>query len=234
MTRCQMTATTARAGATLGLAAGAIELTLGPQIRALVGGKADPTRLGVVTLTLALVALAAAVRVSRGGRPSSDATLALAAGLGIPGLIGFTTVGPLWMVPGPLLLAATAGVLCTSGHSAGRLAAALEDRTSVILAVALALLYVLLGLTAIHHAGVAGILGGVIVLILIARPRRWRPAVVAILVGGAVLPFAALTWWSLVVPAIGVALVGTTFAVVRSRSSATGVTPGAARSTVRP
>ncbi len=221
MTRLRLTATAARAGATLGLAAGAIELTLGPQIRSLVGGKADPTRLGVVTLTLALIALAAALHVSRDGRPSSGATLALAAGLGIPGLIGFTTVGSLWMVPGPLLLAAAAGVLCTSGHSTGQLLGALEQRTSVILAGTLALLYVLLGLTAIHHAGIAGIAGGVIVLILIARPRRWQPATAAAVVGGAVLPFAALTWWSLVVPAIGVALFGTALAVLRRRLLAT-------------
>lgn len=221
MTRRQLTAIAARAGATLGLAAGAIELTAGPQIRALVGGKTDPTRLGVVTLTLALIALVAALHVSREGRPSSGATVALAAALGIPGLIGFTTVGTLWMVPGPLLLAATAGVLCTSGRSTGQLVVALEDHAGVILAGTMALLYVLLGLTAIHHAGIAGIVGGVIVLILIARPRRWRPATAVALVGLAVLPFAALTWWSLVVLVIGVALFGMTFAVLRSRSAPT-------------
>lgn len=221
MTRMQLTAIAARAGAVLGLAAGGVELIAGPQIRGLVGGKADPTRLGVVTLTLALIALAAALRVSRDNRRSSGATLALAAGLGIPGLIGFTTVGTLWMVPGPLLLAATAGVLCTSGHSTGQLVLALEDHTAVILAGTMALLYVLLGLTAIHHAGSAGIVGGVIVLILIARPRRWRPATAVAVVGLAVLPFAVLTWWSLVVPAVGVALFGTTFAAMRDRTAAT-------------
>src|SRR5918995_6536962 len=92
-------------GATLGLVAGLVELTAGPHLRSWVGDKQDTTRLGLATIVLSLVALAA-VAGWRRRQTSTAMQLRVAASLLVPGrLIGFTTVGRLWYPPGVLLLA---------------------------------------------------------------------------------------------------------------------------------
>ncbi|HEY6797131.1 MAG TPA: hypothetical protein VI248_20865 [Kineosporiaceae bacterium] len=59
-----------------------------------------------------------------------------------------------------------------------------------------------LAATAVGPARIAGLVGGLLVLVTAAavRPRPWRMALVAL----AVLPFAATTWWSLVTPLVAV------------------------------
>ena len=79
-------------GACLGVLAGVLEVTLGPSIRASVGDKLDTTRLGWMTIVLSSVALVTAATWTR--RPGHR--VAVAAGLLVPGLICFTTVGVLW------------------------------------------------------------------------------------------------------------------------------------------
>lgn len=96
------------AGAALGLIAGLLELTIGPSIRSWVGDKSDTTGLGITTIVLSLIALAAAVHALRHPAASVAGRLLIGAALLVPAGICFTTVGSLWYVPGPLLVAAGA------------------------------------------------------------------------------------------------------------------------------
>lgn len=101
----------ALSGAALGVLAGSVELTAGPHIRPWVGDKHDTTRLGVATIALSLIALAAAIAWRRQRQPTSGTRLLVPLGLLTPGLVCFTTVGRLWYVPGALLLTAAGAAL---------------------------------------------------------------------------------------------------------------------------
>jgi hypothetical protein len=192
----------ALAGASLGVLAGLLELTIGPSVREWVGDKQDTTRLGLTTAVLSAVALvaAAALRRPRGGTDGRRVAIALA--LVIPAVVCFTTVGRLWYLPGPLLLAAGALVLARTRPQ--ELAAALDERHwRVGLLVTCGAYYVFLGATALGVTGVLGILGGVLIWAA-ARTAPTSPAVAhALLLGGA-LPFAAATWWSVITPFVAV------------------------------
>jgi hypothetical protein len=102
----QLAGTVGLVGAFIGAVAGLVELTAGPAIGDWVGGKSDTTGLGIATFLLSLAALAAAVLALRRDDTGRAGRLAISSGLLLPGVICFTTVGTLWYVPGPLLLAA--------------------------------------------------------------------------------------------------------------------------------
>lgn len=193
-------------GGTLGVIAGLVELTVGPSIRSWVGDKEDTTRLGLATLVLSAIALGAALALVR--RPDAPAPrrLALAATLLLPGLICFTTVGRLWYGPGTLLLAAGLLAAADLRDEAKAVAAATGRNWTAVLTVVLGGFYVFLGATALGLAGILGILGGLLALGLVAaRARVPVPLALALLLA-AVLPFAALTWWSVATPLIGLLL----------------------------
>jgi hypothetical protein len=103
-------------GAVLGVIAGVVQWGFGAEISDWSGDKLHPEQLGLITVALSVVSLAAArVAVSRPRRPSLDRRL-LAAGVAVPALICFTTVGRLWYLPGPLLLVA-AGLIALASRS---------------------------------------------------------------------------------------------------------------------
>jgi hypothetical protein len=81
-------------------------------------------------------------------------------------------------------------------------AAAAERRWTAILTGALGLLYVFLGSAALGLAGVLGIVGGLVVVALAVTEGGRRPRIAVALLAIATLPFAALTWWSVVTPLI--------------------------------
>jgi hypothetical protein len=93
------------AGAALGIVAGLIELTAGPSIRSWVGNKQDTTGLGLATIALSGIALAAALALRRWPRPPVPWRVVIVTGLLWPGVLCFTTVGRLWYLPGALLVA---------------------------------------------------------------------------------------------------------------------------------
>ncbi len=193
-------------GATLGMIAGLVELIAGPSIRAWVGDKQDTTRLGLATLALAALALAAALALTH--RPDAPAPrrFVLAAALAVPGLVCFTTVGRLWYLPGTLLVMAALLVLGSLRRETKEVAAAAERNWTAILTVVLAGFYVFLGATALGLAGTVGILGGLLAIALVARRGTLpRPLALTLLLAAA-LPFALLTWWSVVTPLIAVLL----------------------------
>lgn len=94
-------------GSILGALAGLIELTVGAQIRPWIGNKENPAVLGVVTLLLSGMALAAIFVARNAKAPTNDGKLATFLGVLLPAMICFTTVGRLWYLPG-LLLTVTA------------------------------------------------------------------------------------------------------------------------------
>jgi hypothetical protein len=130
-----------------------------------------------------------------------------AAALLLPGLICFTTVGRLWYLPGALLIAAGVTVAADLRGEAREVAAAATRNGTAILTVVLACFYVFLGATALGVAGVLGILGGLLILGLVAMRGKLRAPVTVVLLLLAALPFAVLTWWSVATPLIGILLV---------------------------
>ena len=157
------------AGGALGALAGIIELSVGSSIRSWIGDKQDPSRLGVVTIALALVALTSSLVLGRRRQTMAPRRVLLGLGQLLPGLVGFTTVGRLWWVPGALLLAA--GVLTIGGargHGRDVLVAAERNWTAVLTA-ALGVVYVALGLAAGGWPGALGIAGGVATIALVAE-----------------------------------------------------------------
>jgi hypothetical protein len=93
------------AGALLGVVAGIVQWTLGNEIPEWTGNKLHAVRLGIITVLLSLASLVS-VRYLEAHREGM--TLArVAAGFLIlaTAVICFTTVGRLWYVPGPLLIA---------------------------------------------------------------------------------------------------------------------------------
>ena len=193
-------------GASLGLAAGLAELTFGPSIRSWVGSKADTTRLGLATLVLAGLALAAALALLRRPRAPAPTRLALAAGLLIPGVICFTTVGRLWYVPGVLLVGAGIATVVDVRKERSEVATTLGRNWTAVLTVVLGAFYVFLGATALGLAGILGMLGGLLAIAVVAARGVIPTPVALVLLLAAALPFAALTWWSVATPLIAILL----------------------------
>ena len=80
-------------GASLGIVAGLVELTLGPHIRSWVGSKQDTTRLGLATITLSAIALLAAVTWLQRRETSLGTRLLVVVGLMKPAVICCKPVG---------------------------------------------------------------------------------------------------------------------------------------------
>lgn len=214
-------------GATLGLIAGLVELTAGGAIRSWVGDKNDTTRLGLATISLALIALTAALALLTRRATSPQQRLAVAAGLLLPGLICFTTVGRLWYVPGASLVGAGLGVAADLRKETRTLAASLDRNWTALLTMVLAAFYVFLGATALGPAGALGIAGGLLVLALLVARDRTPAKLATLLLLMAAVPFAALTWWSVATPLIGILLIAIGILALERHPRAT-ATPAAA------
>jgi hypothetical protein len=194
------------AGAALGAIAGAVELTVGSSIPSWIGDKHDTTRLGIVTLVLAGIAIGSGLTLAR--RHDDDARrLLLAAGLVVPGLVGYTTVGRLWYVPGALLIAGGLAAVRGLRRDARSIVHAIARQWTRGLVAALGVVYAALGLTAHGPATIDGIGGGLLVIaIALLLPRL--PAALAVTgLVASVLPFAIVTWWSLATPVIAVLVI---------------------------
>ncbi|MGH3085414.1 MAG: hypothetical protein ACRDNP_15425, partial [Gaiellaceae bacterium] len=109
----------------------------------------------------------------------------------------------LWYLPGVLLLLAGLAVLADLRAERSEVSEALGRNWLAVLTVVLAAFYLFLGATALGLAGALGILGGLVILALVAAGDRISRALAATLLVTATLPFAALTWWSVATPLIG-------------------------------
>jgi uncharacterized membrane protein YfcA len=191
-------------GASLGIVAGLVEVTVGPHIRSWVGNKLDTTRLGLATITLSAIALFAALAWLRRERASLETRLLIVVGLIIPGGICFTTVGRGWYVPGALLVIAATMAASELRQDARAIVQTISRRWLAALTVVLGLFYIFLGATALGVAGMLGIVGGIVIVTVVATSSRLPPRVASIALVAAALPFAVLTWWSIVTPLLAI------------------------------
>jgi hypothetical protein len=187
-------------GAALGVIAALVDLAAGASIRDWVGNKLDTTRLGAATLVLSAIALAAAIAWQAPGGRAGGRRLATVLALLVPAGVCFTTIGRLWYLPGPLLLAA-AGVILAASSKDELAGAVTEHRWLRGLTVVLGGYYVFLGVVTLGLAGALGVGGGLAIwAALLAAASSQRLAVILLALGA--LPFAVATWWSLVTPLI--------------------------------
>jgi hypothetical protein len=201
MRRADVAVALGTAGAALGAIAGLAQLFVGPDIREWVGDKQDTTRLGLTTLLLSLVALAAVAFLRRRPEARGTARLLAAAGIMIPAALCFTTAGRLWYVPGALLI--VAGLLVLSElRDGGVVRRSLARHWLAGLTVVVALYYVFLGAVALGPVGALGILGGLLIVLAVVTAARGSAILGATLLVLGALPFALLTWWSVVTPLI--------------------------------
>lgn len=194
-------------GASLGIVAGLAELTLGPHVRSWVGNKQDTTRLGLATIALSAIALLAAVTWLRRKDASTGTRLLIVVGLLVPGAICFTTVGRAWYLPGALLLAAAAMPIADLREDARGAAETIGRRWLDVLTVVLGAFYVFLGATALGVAGLLGVVGGIMIVAVVATSSRIPSRIAPIVLVAAALPFAVLTWWSIVTPLVAILVV---------------------------
>jgi hypothetical protein len=194
-------------GASLGVVAGVLELVLGPHIRSWVGNKQDTTRLGLATLALSAIALLAAVTWLRRQDAAVGTRLLVVVGLIVPGLICFTTAGRAWYLPGALLVVAAAMAASELHEDTREVVETISRHWLATLTGVLGAIYIFLGATALGAAGMLGILGGIMIIAVVALSSRIPPRVAPLVLLVAALPFAVLTWWSIVTPLLAILVV---------------------------
>jgi hypothetical protein len=220
LTRPRVGAALAALGASLGVVTGVVELVLGPHIRSWVGNKQDTTRLGLATLALSAIALLAAVTWLRRQDASVGTRLLVAVGLLIPGAVCFTTVGRAWYLPGGLLVVGAGLAGADLLADAREVVATIGRSLLAALMFVLGAFYIFLGATALGLAGAVGISGGVVILALVASSARIPMRVGQIILVAAALPFALLTWWSVVTPLLGILVVAIGWFSIRQTTAA--------------
>lgn len=191
------------AAATLGIIAGMLQTTVGAQIPDWSGNKYNPFALGLLTIVLSLVALAGAIVLGR--TPISTPRRLLAAvALLITGLLCFTTVGILWYLPGALMLAASVLAFSAGAPQETRRFVAAHWIAGAISVAGLLQLMLALG-TGVLWIAAIGVVGSIAVVV--APWRASRLARTLWLVVGTV-PFAVLTWWSIVSALVALIAIG--------------------------
>ena len=185
----------ATAGGAVGAVAGVTQAAVGSRIPDWTGNKNSPIALGLLTTVLSLSVIAAARSLRTG--PAAQPGKRTAVGLWclVVGGLCFTTAGRLWYIPGALMLAACATTTAACG---------LHTLQAVIATNWMRGLLALLGgfslLMAVSAGPVITIAAGIIAgCALLASAVLLKPAnPKALLLLAATVPFAALTWWSLI------------------------------------
>lgn len=186
-------------GGVLGVLAGLTQSLVGDQIPTWSGSKSNPLGLGLMTVVLSGVAIVAALGLRRSSATSPGRRAAAVAGLLIPAGICLSTAGRLWYLPAALLAAAAITAI-----TAGGAGAMIQATRAHWLQILLSVLGGLQLLPAISAAPILiALIGAVGAALLVAAP--WlpiRPALRMGLIAVTVLPFAVLTWTSVVTPVI--------------------------------
>ncbi|MEP7089303.1 MAG: hypothetical protein ABI776_04280 [Nocardioidaceae bacterium] len=199
-------------GAALGVSTGIVQAVFGSQIPEWSGAKAEPLPLGILTIALSCMAATAALVVRRGAnRPTKQ--VAMLATVVVVALVCFTTVGRLWLVPGPLLLL-----------GAGLQTPTVTEVWTVVRSEAIPALVVALGACELLMAAgatplpmIVGGLGGA-ALVTGATLARTHPRICAALLLAGTVPFAVVAWTALV-PLLVLVLVAALAAPLLHRSA---------------
>ena len=196
------------AGGVLAVAAGVVQWSVGSRIPTWTGDKADPVALGLLTVVLGAIAIVAAV-ILTSPRRGVASRIAAGAAIALVAVIGFTTVGRLGWLPGPLLaLGLVLGV-----DDWRQLGATTRRQWCRVLLVALGCCELLMVVRAHPAVTVLGVVAGV-ALIAAAVPAAQRWTIALAVVGP--LPFAALSWSALVPVIVSIVAVGVALAVHRT------------------
>jgi hypothetical protein len=138
-------------------------------------------------------------------RDVSPATrLLIVVGLIVPGVICFTTVGRAWYLPGGLLVVAAAIAASELREHAREVLDTISRSWLAALAVVLGAFYIFLGATALGVPGVLGIAGGITIISVVAMSSLVPSRMASFILVAAALPFAVLTWWSVVTPLVAI------------------------------
>ncbi|MGA1792328.1 MAG: hypothetical protein ACMUHM_00095 [Thermoplasmatota archaeon] len=91
-------------GGALGAITGLVVLTAGDSIPALTGNKEDTLALGLITIIISIFAAYCIHRASKETSTDLNRRIGWLLGAFIPGIIGFTTAGLIWILPGGLFI----------------------------------------------------------------------------------------------------------------------------------
>ena len=185
-------------GAMVGVAAGITQATIGSRIPNWSGNKAHPVALGLLTVALSVSALVAARTLRTAPPPGNETLTAITLWFAVVAFVCSTTVGRLWAIPGVLVLAAAGVTLMAFGWH-HFLSVVAKNWLRGLLGI-LGALELLMAVSAAHAITVAaGLVAGGALIAAAVLTKPGRQTTVSLLVAAS-LPFAILTWWTIVTP----------------------------------
>ena len=214
-------------GGSVGIAAGVAQATIGSHIPDWSGDKDQPVALGLLTVALGASVLVASRTLRTATMPRDETLAAITLWLTAVAAVCSTTVGRLWAIPGVLLLAAAGVTLTVCGWQRFRSVVATHWLRGLL--GALGAFDLLMAISAAPKITVAtGLVAGGALIAAAVVPRPGKRTMMAVLVA-ATLPFAVLTWWTIVTPLLTVVAFVIGFAAtgrnVRSTDAGTGAVP---------
>ena len=189
-------------GAMVGIAAGITQATIGNRIPNWTGNKAHPVALGLLTVALSVSALIAARTLRSAPPPRNETLTAITLWFAIVAFVCSTTVGRLWAIPGVLVLVAAGVTLMAFGWH-HFLSVVAKNWLRGLLGI-LGALELLMAVSAAPKLTVAaGLVAGSALIAAAVLTKPSRTTTVSLLVAAS-LPFAILTWWTIVTPLLTV------------------------------
>jgi hypothetical protein len=189
-------------GGGLGIAAGVAQTTIGRHIPDWSGNKAQPVALGLLTIALSASALATAGTLRATTKPGDGALTSIAIWLAAVAAVCASTVGRLWVIPGVLLLVAAGVTIAACGVRNVRAVVARNWLVGLLGVLGVFELVMAVSAPSVVTR-VAGLLAGAALIAAALTATPGRRTLIAVLVA-ATLPFVALTWWTIVTPAVTV------------------------------
>lgn len=218
-------------GGSLGILAGIAQATIGSRIPEWSGNKDQPVALGLLTVALSASALAAARTLHVSDAPRDSSLARVTVWLAIVAAVCSSTVGPLWVIPGLLLIAAAGATFAACGWHHFR-----PQVTNQWLRGLLGILgafELLMAVSASPTTAIAvGLLAGAALIAAAALATPGRRLIVSGLVA-ATLPFAILTWWAIIPPLLTAVAFAIGIAATRSPAIRS-VTPDVAPRNLHP
>jgi len=189
-------------GARIAVVAGVAQVTIGNRIPEWSGNKDQPVALGLLTIALGVSILLAARLLRAETAPSDERITGIALWLALVAVLCSTTVGRLWVIPGSLITAAACVTLAACGwHRFRSVVASHWLRGLLGMLGAFELLMAVSAASAVTKA--AGLAAGAALIAAAILTRSGSRTMIALLVA-ATVPFAALTWWTVVTPLLTV------------------------------